>query len=157
MLPTLCPGTAWKLFFLPVGHRAVQTLHEACHALKNSECHCGIISLGFNVTHFLRTATIRVNLGLVTAEGVCAGTRRTCAAGFGVAHGSRQPLTLAQTFGSLGTSHTEVYVQRKREGRVPTCVLISLNCFMVMYPEACMCQKHTNKYTNRSRCNTSME
>lgn len=116
MLPTLRPGTAWKLFFLPVGHRAIQTLHEVCHALKNSECHCGIISLRFNVTHFPKTAAIRVNLGLVTTIGVCAETRCTCAVGFGVFHGSRQPLTLAETFGSLGTSHTYVYMQHRREG-----------------------------------------
>lgn len=98
-------------------------LHEVFHALKQSECRCGIISLGFNVTHFPRPVAIRGNLGLVTTKGPCAETRCTCAMGCGVVRGSHQPLTLAQTFGILGTSHSWVYIQHRTEGQVSTCVL----------------------------------
>lgn len=109
MLPILCPGKAWK-FFSPAGHRAIQTLHEVCRALKNSECHYGIISLRFNVKKFPRPVAIRGSWGLVTMKAVWAGTRCTLAEGAQwrrVAHGSPQLLALThQAFGALHTPHT---------------------------------------------------
>jgi hypothetical protein len=51
-------------------------LHEVCHALENSECHCGLISLRFNVTKFPRPVAIKGNLVLVAKGlGVQAETR----------------------------------------------------------------------------------
>lgn len=65
-----------EMFFLPLGHGAVQMLQRAYQALKNPECHCGLISLRFNVTNFPRPFSMKGNLGLVMKV-VCAETRCT--------------------------------------------------------------------------------
>lgn len=53
-----------------MGHGAVQTLHQDRHALKNSECHCGIISLRLKATNFPRPVAIKGNLGLAAESGM---------------------------------------------------------------------------------------
>lgn len=54
-----------KKVFLPVGHRAVQKLLQACHVLGNSENHCRIMSLRLNVSNFLRPGAVKESLGVV--------------------------------------------------------------------------------------------
>lgn len=51
-----------------MGHGDVQTLHQDRHALKNSECHCGIINLRLNVTNFPSHVAIKGSWGTVVEE-----------------------------------------------------------------------------------------
>lgn len=108
-----------------MGHGAVQTLHGVCCALKNPQCHCGIIRFRFNVTNFPRPFALKEGLGLVM-KAACAETRNMRAhesPSVGRDHGSHQPVALTQTSGTLGAPYTLRFRCNVAPGQVLTCVL----------------------------------